>query len=508
MNALARQRLLIVALVVGLALPTVLYPLGRDQGMYANIGAVILRGGLPYIDMWDIKPPPIYYLYAASMALFGQTPTGVRALDLLLVPLGVWGLMLLGARIASPRVGLWAGLLYGVFYFSDQFANLAQSDSLVTVFMIWAALAGWQAAAHPPSSRPALTYAAACGALCGVVVWFKQYQLLFVMALVSWQVKQRWGAWRSLSTEAGAFALGGLAVGGGLLVYFAAVGILPEMLIVAQSTSAYNAQYSDWQAFFGQLRNYFHFRWLHWGPLFLLTGAAVLLGAAGRLGRGWGFVWVWLAAATAFMAVQRLGFDTHWFPMLPPMALLGAAVLDQWTRPLRRWQFPAVVVLFGAVLAYNTWLPALSYLSGRQTLQDYYAQFQANDLKPQQSLAVVEWLRGRLVTGDTLYVWGFRPEVAFMGGWRPPTRWQAHFPLVAPWYPREWQQQNVDLLWAAMPPYALVLTDDYMPWVTGRSADSHMILQDYVELNNWLMANYDRVHTIGDFIIWQRKPSP
>jgi 4-amino-4-deoxy-L-arabinose transferase-like glycosyltransferase len=554
-----------IALVVGLALPTLLYPLGRDQGMYANIGAAILRGGLPYVDMWDIKPPPIYYLYALSMALFGQTPLGVRMLDLLLVPLGMWGLMLLGARIAGERVGQWAALLYGVFYFSDQFANLAQSDSLVTVFMIWAALASWQAATATPGGRAALGYAAACGALCGVIVWFKQYQAFFVAALVLWQIVQRWGQRRALVREAVAFTLGGVLTGGGLLIYFAAIGIIPEMLIVAQSTSAYNAQYSDWGAFFSQMGNYFTFRWWYWGALFVLVGLAALLSAAGKLrGRRWGFVWGWLAAATAFMVVQRLGFDTHWFPMLPPMALLGAAAVwwvsggaseasplnplsrgEGWgdcalaravaLNPLSRGEgtsaavpsggrrqatssrgvgseaFQALIrvafiLTFGGILAYNTWWPAWGYLTGQQTQHDYYAQFQANDLKPEQSLAVVEWLRPRLAAGDTLYVWGFRPEVAFMGGWRPATRWQAQFPLVAPWYPLEWQQQNVDLLWAAMPPYALILTDDFMPWVTGRHEDSHTILQGYTELNNWLMANYDRVHTIGDFLIWQRKP--
>jgi hypothetical protein len=541
-NAILRQRLLMIALVLVLALPTLLYPLGRDQGMYANIGAAILRGGLPYVDMWDIKPPPIYYLYALSMALFGPTPLGVRALDLLLVPFGMWGLMLLGARIAGERVGLWAALLYGVFYFSDQFANLTQSDSLVTVFMIWAALASWQAAAAPASSRRALGYALACGVLCGLIVWFKQYQAFFVLALVLWQIAQRWGQWRALMMEAAAFTLGGLLTGGGLLAYFAAIGILPEMLIVAQSTSAYNAQYSDWGAFFNQMGNYFTFRWWYWGALFALVGLAALLSAARRLnGRGWGFVWGWLAAATAFMVVQRLGFDTHWFPMLPPMALLGAGALawvSGWAsssnpllevaagrppeekgakvpslqeRGIRGEAFQplihaAFILTFSGILAYNTWWPAWGYLTGQQTQHDYFAQFQANDLKPEQSLAVVEWLRPRLAVGDTLYVWGFRPEVAFMGGWRPATRWQAQFPLVASWYPHEWQQQNVDLLWAAMPPYALILTDDFMPWVTGQHADSHTILQGYTELNNWLMANYDRVHTIGDFLIWQRKP--
>ena len=161
---------------------------------------------------------------------------------------------------------------------------------------------------------------------------------------------------------------------------------------------------------------------------------------------------------------------------------------------------------FIAILAYNTWLPALPYLLEREDQVAYYARFQANDLKPEQGLQVVNYLRERVAVGDTIYIWGFRPEIAFMGGWRPATRWQAQFPLVATWYPHEWQQQNVDILWAALPPYALIVRDDYMPWVTGRSDDSYTILQDYTELNNWFIANYDIVATLGDFLICQRKP--
>src|SRR6187549_3343517 len=101
--------------------------MGRDQGMYANIGRVILAGGTPFVDMWDIKPPPIYYLYALSIGLFGVNSPAIRALDLLFVPLGLLGLYLLGSRLASRKLGLMAALLFGVFYFNDGFQNLSQS---------------------------------------------------------------------------------------------------------------------------------------------------------------------------------------------------------------------------------------------------------------------------------------------------------------------------------------------------------------------------------------------
>jgi hypothetical protein len=355
-----------------------------------------------------------------------------------------------------------------------------------------------------------------------------------------------------------AFVVGGILTGGGLLAIFAAMGIVDDMLVVAQSTSAYNAQYTDWGAFLSQIGAYFGFRWAYWSPVFVLTGAAFVLSVVGKLRGRWLLAWVWLIAGIAFMMIQRLGFDTHWIPMLPALALLSGAAIDSiltsspallhlgegrqtrlsensTTVPLQSassgnainaplqsassgnpinaplhsgegWGVRFLAIFFLAILAYNTWLPALPYLLGREDQVAYYGRFQANDLKPEQGLQVVNYLRERVQAGDTIFIWGFRPEVAFMGGWRPATRWQAQFPLVATWYPREWQQQNVDTLWAALPPYALILRDDYMPWVTGQNADSFTILQSYTELNNWFTANYEIVETIGDFLICQRKP--
>ena len=118
---------------------------------------------------------------------------------------------------------------------------------------------------------------------------------------------------------------------------------------------------------------------------------------------------------------------------------------------------------------------------------------------------MLDYLRPRIAPSDTLYVYGFRPEIAFLGGYRPATRFQANFPLIAPWYPPEWRQENVDTLWTAMPPYAIILKSDYMPRVTGYDADSHTLLQRDVELNNWLMANHQRITKIGDFIVCQRR---
>src|ERR687892_1902970 len=75
-----------------LRLPSLVQPMGADQGLYAYVGERILDGELPYRDAWDQKPPAIHYTYAALGAVL--PPTGLAAAADLAAALGVAALLL------------------------------------------------------------------------------------------------------------------------------------------------------------------------------------------------------------------------------------------------------------------------------------------------------------------------------------------------------------------------------------------------------------------------------
>ncbi len=521
--------LLLVLLLVacGLALPVLTYPPGRDQGEFATIGRGILNGRVPYTELWNPKPPAVFYVYALAMRLLGQTAMALRAIDFFVVPICSACLFWIGRQIINRRIGLWAALLFPVFYFTETFWTLTQNDGIVLVPMLLAMALTLKISSQETHNRERVTllYACLAGALAGYVVWYKYPFALFGVLLAVIYLGLRWQAretapFAQRDIYAGlAFVTGGvLAIGGGILLLMAQ-GAWDEFLHSAQVTAQYTALTFNGNDFRDLMSTAIGYRWHYWGLLFVLAA----LGAASYRSivtsrrslvssqvMNLALLLVWLSTGLVVMLVQAKGYDYHWLPMLPPLVLLGALGVDRLQGLLARALRPVlsifiIVVVFLLILVAGIWPTSWKYLTGQEDQATYFGRFVAGEFVADESLKVAQLLRERVVAGDSLYIWGFRPEVYYLSGLNPATRFIFQFPLVGSWYPPEWREENVDNLWAALPPYVLVLQADYMPWVTGSHEDSNSLLQEYTELNNWLVFNYERDTQIGNFFVWRRK---
>jgi 4-amino-4-deoxy-L-arabinose transferase-like glycosyltransferase len=558
--------LILIALVTVIALPILTYPLGRDQGEFATIGRGILDGRVPYRDLWNPKPPAVFYVYALAMSLLGRTTVALRAIDLFIMPLMMAALFWLGRRIAGCWVGFWSALLFAFFYYTETFWTLTQNDGIALLPMTLAVLCTFKAASHQRENEQTgevistgnwglatnYLWPFLAGVLGAYVVWYKYPFALFLAFLPAAYLILRAADRRSKPTTGSwqlvvplAFLLGVLLVLGGGALYLMSIGAWDDLLQSAQVTSQYTALTFNLADFGGLLVTALGFRWRQWGLLWVLAALWFIIPRSRALKTGatdaqtgtpdspslrvlgfevnthWLVMWLWLLVGLLNMLVQAKAYDYHWLPMLPPLALIAAASITRLITWLStrletftgNWQLAtnhlALGILFLALLAFLLWSPALPYLTGREDQVTYYNRFvsgAAEEFTAGQSLQVANLLRERVVPGDSLFIWGFRPEVYYMSGLNPATRFIFQFPLVGSWYPPEWREEAVETLWAAMPPYALVLQVDYMPWVTGSDADSNTLLQEYTEMNNWLIANYERDSQIGNFFIWRRKP--
>src|SRR3954468_18648341 len=100
-----RLLLALIAALLIVRLPSLVQPMGPDQGLYAYVGERILHGDLAYRDAWDQKPPGIHYVYAALRAAW-PGDASVAAADLAAAAAIAWLLWALGWRLGGPSAAL------------------------------------------------------------------------------------------------------------------------------------------------------------------------------------------------------------------------------------------------------------------------------------------------------------------------------------------------------------------------------------------------------------------
>ena len=151
--------------------------LQTDAAMWAYIGRRILEGAVPYRDLWESKPPGIYYTFAAVQHLFGQAAEqALLWLDALLT-CGLIGLAYRAARRFASRpaclgVTLPLSLVLGHRILADWGNNVEKYTALFEMAACLLLLS--------PEGRPRLVRWWGAGLFCGLGLLFKQTGAVFL----------------------------------------------------------------------------------------------------------------------------------------------------------------------------------------------------------------------------------------------------------------------------------------------------------------------------------------
>ena len=132
--------LAVVAVLVALRLPGFFEPAwSEDAGAYANIGRALDLGGRLYGEVWDNKPPGMYWLSAADMAGGASALRAQIALSVI-VALATLLVFLVGRRLATPAVGLSAAPLFAVVASVPNFTGNQLNAEIAGVLPVLAAM--------------------------------------------------------------------------------------------------------------------------------------------------------------------------------------------------------------------------------------------------------------------------------------------------------------------------------------------------------------------------------
>jgi hypothetical protein len=407
-------------------------PFERDEGEYAYMGRLILGGGLPYRDAYGMKLPGTYLMYAAIMAAFGSSPTGVHA-GFAVVSLAT-AVILYAAfgRLFSRMTALVAASLYALLSVGESvLGSAAHATHFVNLFVALGLLALPRRDDGRPARRSALA-----GLMFGLAILMKQPAVVLALAGAAAVAGSAWaaGGWRRATWSLAGFAAGAALPYAAVAAVMAAGGGFDRFWFW---TATYAARYASASTPWVGLKALFA---LSFRPIVAECPAAWLLAGAGAAmvwltpyGRRERMLAFGLALASAAAVVPGLNFRPHYFVVaLPAVGLLAAIALEflagalpsAQRRPAVRW-IPWFAV---AAMAVVTVAGNRAYYLEATPEEVCGRLFAGNPFVEAREVGAS--IAGDSAADDTVGVIGSEPEILVYANRRSATRYLYVYPLV------------------------------------------------------------------------------
>lgn len=446
-SAAVRKRWLIVisSTFVLLRIPSFVEPTWySDAGTYADIGWALNHGARLYVDVWDNKPPGIYWL-SAFLVGHAQVAVAMPMASTLFAGAAAVCVASIARRVGGAGVGTIAALSYVVVASLPSLDGDVFNAELFGATFVAAAIA---IVLH--SSRP--TWLIVAGALVGLALLFKGVfaaDLVVVMGIAAIVAIPRA---RTVITNS-SLVLAGWAIvaAAAALALFEQGALGAAIAVVARSDVGYVAAYGS-QGFAGMSGA-------------MLTAARVLVPVGAGAGVAAAFVvrrrltaaalaW-WLGWDVASSMVSGRGFP-HYVQQAEPAICVALAVAASalWRRYGHKRMFAAATVAAAVISCFLVLLvpPAeLSLADGRglpglkvdsvptSLLPAYYADGYHRLLDPLAAPAFDRLFPANLtlqrtamseidkhsVSGDRVYVWGWIPWIYTLSNRTPAGRFVA-----------------------------------------------------------------------------------
>jgi hypothetical protein len=519
MNRIPQALIALLFVYVALvAIGTLCWPLGRDQGIFAWIGDVILHGGVPYKDAWDVKGVLTYYTFALSQLLFGRTLWGIRAVDLIFLA----STCVVLAKFMRHYCERWVvaiGIAYlALFHMLRGYWATAQPDGWATMLVLCAG-AILQLPEIPSRKKRIIA-----GVLVGLASLYKIVFLIFLAPLAIACLRKDTGPLDLRIEKFAPVVLGTVGVIVASLVWLAAFGALGDfMQIQFEFNTGVHGKTFGWSPSMLTRRFAGYFKWYVWaGPLIAA-----------------GFVTLWvkhrdifytqltqLLAACVFVAIQNKYYSYHWHPVrFSLLVIFVFGISGTWEFLRKRLDDAggsreemlriAMVVGLCALAIFKG--PAINRegisarILGTTSVVEYYKDFKSVynwSFRFVSNHEAVTYLIERTHEDDAVLVWGFEAMINYMADRRSPTRFGYNYPLVAKVKDRRelgYRTQFIQQLASDPPRYIVVGVGDQNSLMKRSSKNS---IQSFPRFKAFMREHYALEGHVSGFEMWRRKQDP
>jgi hypothetical protein len=507
-----RLLLALACVLLVVRLPSLVQPMGADQGLYAYVGDRIRAGDVPYRDAWDQKPPAIHLTYAAMRSVMARD-AAVPAADLLVAAVIAALLWRLGSSLAGAAVGPWAAVIF-LLLSNPAFARLggvsvrAQCETFIALTVTAAFLC------LARTRRGAATGAVlGAGALFGLAFVFKYNAVAYLAAGVTALL-----VWNTMSRRAALQLAAGFLLPIGLFaLWFAAAGAWMDLY---DATILYNIHYSGetYQGPFHAMAYLLTFpvRHARVDALWLLGGAgcAVLLVAA-RTRRERIVPVVWTAAACVTIAINGSRDLPQYFvqaaPALAIAAAWGGQVVFRSSRVVNALVAAAILIAVWRVndfskLLDNTVRDA-QYAAGRIGRDEHLARYGDRTTRKYSAQAMDElgaFMQSHSGSADSVYVFGFSSGAYVRSGRQSASRFFWSRPIIVGFNEGKRGYGVAGLLEDLQRTRPAVVALQQRDWYPDVDDSAHFFMTTPA-LAAWLRGAYDVVNGPEGFDVWMRR---
>ena len=524
-----RIALAVAAAGLLIRLPSLVEPLGIDQGLWASAARGLDRGDVLYRDVWDHKPPGIFLIYWAAFKVFGWNAATINWLDILASAATTGLLFDIGRRLDARLTGAMAAALYSVLTVPAwlyRYGGILERSVAENFVVVCVAVAAWCAIRLVREER--LWLAVIAGVAAGTAVMFKPNAAIYAPALGGWFLlyKPRPGKWFAIPARAlGAAAVGALVVPAAMLGWLAAEGAFHDAIVaLVDFNRAYVKQDYAGGVSLGQLSLAFAktvwFR-IKSDPLWVAAFAATIVAALALLRRRrldpiaalailWG-----AGAGIAVFANGILLYTTYFIQTLAPLALLSGWFLTGARSSLHRVAIVVALVFMGLMSfiwkdypgkVYDQLGTDFAYARGEISPESYLDRFGGYAVQRGYSARanreLETYIRSKTQPGDALYFFGINFSGLYFATDRPYAQRFLRVNVFTPsWFPDSaFTLQAVTAELEHRRPVYIVFEQLHSESVMGRTVDALRSQPDVVRL----LVGYRLEQQIEDFTVYRR----
>ena len=228
-------------------------PLERDEGEYAYIAQLILKGIPPYLTAYSMKLPGIFFAYALNMSIFGQSIEGIH-LGLIFVNVATIMLVfVLAKRLFGLYGGLVAGASFAVLALGKTVLGLTANSEHFVLLPVMAGLLLLLRAIDIQKGRAFLL----SGLFFGLAFLVKQHGVFFILFgifYIFWAHRAiRRVSWAQTVKNALSFGMGSLVPFAVTCVVFYRIGIFDKFWF---QTFTYARSYIEYASFYTAISSF------------------------------------------------------------------------------------------------------------------------------------------------------------------------------------------------------------------------------------------------------------